>query len=168
MKKGTRSSLGGVERVEPVVDLTVRSLCKRPYPGHKKGCPNYDKRGSCPPQSRTVYEVLDLGRPVYCIWNVFPFGKHVRRMKRKHLEWSKRQCECCLYWQGTARKELNARIKRFLESCHTRMVVLCCPEAKGINVTETMRSLKIDLEWPPQTVAYQVALVGFPSTERLL
>jgi len=36
---------GGVAQVEPVIDLIVRTLCTTPYPGRKKGCPNYNKRG---------------------------------------------------------------------------------------------------------------------------
>lgn len=154
---------GGSAVVRPVVDLAVRSLCTRPYPGHKKGCPNYNKRGSCPPQSELIEHALDLERPIYCIWNVFPFGRYVRRMKKLHPEWSERQCKCCLYWQGTARKQLNARITCLLDSRRTGMVVVRCPEAKGVNVTATMLSLGIRLEWPPRDVAYQVALAGFPS-----
>lgn len=151
---------GGVSRVDPVIDHKVRLLCSRPYPGHKKGCPNYNDRNSCPPQARLLHQAIDLEQAVYCVWNVFAFGEHVARMRKKHSEWSQRQCECCLYWQGTARKHLRKRISNFLTSQPGRLVVIRCPEAMGVNVTATMQSLGLELEWPPRTVAYQVALVG--------
>jgi len=34
------------------------------------------------------------------------------------------------------------------------------PEAMGVNVTETMKRVGIELEWPPVNVAYQIALAG--------
>ena len=102
----------------------------------------------------------DLSKRVVAIYNNFDFKGHVDRMREKHPDWSKRQLECCLYWQGTARKELKRRIKIFEILAHERYVVNIVPEAMGVNVTETMKRVGIELEWPPVNVAYQVAMAG--------
>ena len=146
-----------IVQVVPVVDHSVRGLCVRPYPGHKKGCPNFGKRGSCPPSARFVEDVIDLSKPVFAVYNVFDLGAHVAKMKLKHPGWSVRQLRNCLYWQGGARKRLRELVR---ESVRDDTVVLFCPEACGVDVTETMRNAGVVLEWPPVNLTYQVALVG--------
>ena len=147
--------------VEPVIDYTVRSLCIRPYPNHPKGCPNYQKRTSCPPHCNIIKDVLKLNHIIVVVWNVFDFASHCQRMREKHPHWSERQVECCLYWQQGARKQLENEIDTFLNTkifLHPR--IIRTPEARGVNVTETMKSIGEILEWPPKTKTYQVALVG--------
>lgn len=41
--------------------------------------------------------------------------------------------------------------------------VVLTPEAHGVNLTETMRSAGIVLEWPPDRLAYQIVLAGTPA-----
>jgi hypothetical protein len=148
------------KEVKPIIDYEVRNLCFRSYPGHPKGCPNFGKRPSCPPKAPILSMVMDLDQPVYAIWNVFDFGRHTQRMNVVHPGWSRRQLECCLYWQGTARKQLQAEINQFLSEMDGLWTVIKCPEALGVNVTETMKSIGEHLEWPPVTKTYQVALAG--------
>lgn len=142
-----------------VHDPAVRKLCPKRYPGHPKGCPNYGKRRTCPPHAPLFMDIQDIEWPTFVIWNRFDFGAHVWRMRVKHPKWSERQLACCLYWQGTARKKLNEEIEKFKRS-HANYTVTRCPEAMGVNVTETMKHLGIVLEWPPERYAYQVA-IGF-------
>lgn len=146
--------------VNPVVNHTVRGLCVRQYSGHPKGCPNFGKKTRCPPQAPHVGEVFDLSQPVYAIWNVFDFGGHVARMKDKHPQWSDRQAACCLYWQGGARKALRRILLAFLRE-HPGMTAVQTPEAMGVDITATMGQIGEVLEWPPKTVTYQIALVGY-------
>ena len=80
-------------------------------------------------------------------------------MRGKHSNWSKRQLECCLYWQGTARKSLKKKIGEFLCS-HSSLFIVSCPEASGVNLTATMKQIGIDLEWPPKEYTYQIVLAG--------
>jgi len=153
--------------VSLVIDYSVRSLCLKSYGGHKKGCPNYKRCDRCPPVAPLIERVIDLSRPVFAIYNVFPLGRHVEQMRVKHPSWSSRQLLNCLYWQGTARKQLKAEIERFhkdmiIAQPRTRYLVLTTPEACGVNVTETMRAVGVMLEWPARTVAHQVAIVGEP------
>jgi len=153
--------IGCARRANPVIDLRVRGLCRRPYAGHPEGCPNWNRRPTCPPEAPLLGRVLVLNRPVYCIHNRFNLASHVARMRAKHPNWSERKLRCCLYWQGTARAALRRRVSEFLEA-HPRLLPLYCPEACGVDVTATMAAIGITLEWPPVHVAYQVALVGSP------
>lgn len=139
----------------------VHYLCVRSYPNHDNGCPNYGKKKGCPPGVPMFDRFYDLSKPIYAIYNKFDFKGHVERMKVKHSNWSKRQVECCLYWQGTARKKLKERIEIFrsLTICG-RYFITTVPEAMGINVTETMKRVGIELEWPPINVTYQIAMAG--------
>jgi len=147
------------KQVAPVLDTSVRALCRRPYAGHPKGCPNWDKKPGCPPQARVLEKILDLSKPVYAIWNKFDLGTHRAKMLAKHPDWSERQLVCCLYWQGTARKQLKSHVSDFLAQ-YPSYHVLTCPEACGVNITTTMANIGVELEWPPTNTTYQVALAG--------
>jgi len=151
--------------VEPVIDVGVRCLCRRPYYKHPKGCPNFGKRDTCPPKCPELKDVFNLDKSIYVIWNVFNFKKHCDRMREKHPNWSKRQIECCLYWQGTARKNLREEIARFKWE-HALLKIVMCPEAMGVNITKTMESIDQVLEWPPVWKTYQVALAGVPKNKK--
>lgn len=148
--------------VRPVIDTSVRNLCSRPYPNHPKGCPNYGKRDMCPPQSPLLWDKFDENMKVYALWADFDLGAHVRRMKEKHPEWSYRQLSCCLYWQGTARKFMKKEAFKWLSEFDTaRMLgVTACPEAMGVNVTATMKSIGVELEWPPKNITRVIWVAG--------
>lgn len=151
------------EIVRPVVDYSMRGLCKTPYHNHKNGCINWanKKRKQRPPHGPKIEDIVDLNKEVYCIYNRFNLGLHVDKMKEKHPEWTYYQLRCVLYWQGKARKELKSHIKNFLRDIDQKDFVLVeCPEGCGVNVTETMKQIGIELEWPPQKWAYQVVLIG--------
>lgn len=145
-------------RVKVVVDYSVRDLCSRRYYNHPKGCPNIGKK-DCPPHAPKIEDVLDLSQDVYAVYNVFGLGEHVARMKKKHPEWTERQLKCCLYWQPKARKQLKEKIVAFKKQ-FTGMYIIKNPEACGVNVTATMKTADIRLEWPPEEWSYQIVLGG--------
>ena len=156
-----------------VITPKVRGMCRLPYPGHPKGCPNWNLRSTCPPEAKPLGEVLDLSQEVTLVYTIFDLADHVDKLRQAHPGWSDRQLNCCLYWQGGARKKLREEVGvvlkgiqqkgSFLDGYETEpKVVLYCPEACGLNVTETMARQGIILEWPPVTVTYQVALIGNP------
>jgi predicted metal-binding protein len=161
-------------RVNPVIDDRVRGLCTRPYPGAPRGCPNFGKKFGCPPHAPLFQNVFDLERPIYAVINIFDFEGHVARMKAKHPDWTDKQAGCSRYWQSTARKDHMEKIKEFLGEhqeytvCTAwykgappmKRILYSAPEAMGIDVTKTLRNAGIELEWPPKTVARQVALAG--------
>jgi len=145
--------------VKPIfLDGLPGDLCCLEYPLHPHGCPNYEKKVGCPPMAKHLRDLIEFSL-VYAIWNIFPFGQHVQRMKSLHPEWSERQVRCCLYWQGKARKQLGFEVDYFL-SLHPDMHIIQCPEASGVNVTKTMASINKFLEWPPEKIAYQIVLAG--------
>lgn len=151
----------GIIEVKPVIIRPVYRLCVRPYPNHKKGCPNYGRKKGCPPGVPMFDSFYDLSKPIYAIYNAFDFKGHVDHVRERHPDWSERQLKCCLYWQGSARKRLNERIEIFKRLVHNRRyIVNTVPEAMGVQVTETMKRIGIELEWPPVNVAYQVAMAG--------
>ncbi len=153
--------------VIPVIDISVRGLCRRPYPNHPRGCPNYGKRPACPPAAPLLWDYFDRHRPTYVVWNRFPIGEHAQRMWRRHPDWTERQAYCCLYWQPRARKQLAHAIAFCRKGNRPAgLVATVCPEAMGVNVTETMLQCGITLEWPPRQWAYQVALMGTPKNAR--
>jgi hypothetical protein len=119
----------------------------------------------CPPGSPVIHQRLDLAVPVYAIVNEFDLAEHVGRMHHAHPDWTQRQLECCLYWQNRARRELELTIVKFLLTNRVDQVERC-PEAGGVNVTETLHRVGIELEWPPRKIVRQVALAGRAPTAR--
>jgi predicted metal-binding protein len=148
-----------IVRVYPVIDYGVRELCHKPYPLHPRGCPNYNNRKRCPPKAPYFDQVYDLSKPVYAVVNEFDIGVHIAKMKLKHPTWSDRQLRCVLYWQGSARKQLKAQIRKELVALPGYMVTMT-PEGMGVNVTKTMAEVGIILEWPPVHTARQIAFMA--------
>lgn len=153
------SNICFVYPVQPVLDASVRTLCRRPYPGHPRGCPNWAKKDGCPPKVKLLNRYLDLAQPVFAVVHEFDIAGHVERMRAAHPTYSERQLRCCLYWQGRARSLWKVGIKEFLWT-HPGYTAVPCPEAQGVNITETMRLAGVDLKWPPVKVSRQVPLCG--------
>lgn len=151
-----------------VINYSVRDLCFKPYPNHPKGCPNYGKRGFCPPRCPKLEDYFDISQGLWIVWIEFDFAAHRRKMLKKHPNWSQRQIDCCLYWQGTANKKLREEVadaEYYLQGRGSWKTALC-PEAMGMNVTATMKKLGVILEWPPQNVVRKVAIIGIRKYEK--
>jgi len=146
-------------QVNPIIDYSVRGLCIKPYYNHPKGCPNFNKKQGCPPNAKYFDKVYDLTKPVCAICNIFDIKTHIKNMKVKQPNWSEHQLRCVLYWQGSARKHLKEHIIKFMKE-NRNYSIETCPEAMGVNLTETMENAGIILEWMPENVAYQIALAG--------
>jgi len=146
-----------------IVDSSVRRLCSRAYPNHSKGCPNFGKRASCPPQCKLLEDEFDLKQGFWVVWVNFDFETHRNKMLQKHPNWSQRQIDCCLYWQGKVKSQLKKEVQTllfFLTGNNWRLVNGLCPEAMGINITGTMELIGVKLEWPPKQIVRKVALIG--------
>lgn len=144
------------------IDYSVRELCGRPYPNHPKGCPNFRIRPLCPPRCPFLEDVYDLSQGFWVMWIDFNFAAHRCKMKKWHPNWSQRQIDCCLYWQGTTNKMLREAVADVEYSLKDagRYKTSYCPEAMGVNVTATMKSLGVILEWPPKNIVRKVAIIG--------
>ena len=151
------------QQVIPVYHPAVRGLCLHPYPNHLHGCPNYMHADRCPPKSPLFPDVYETAGDFYVIWSIFDLGKHVQHMRFRHPKWSDRQLRCVLYWQGRARVHLRRAIMIFRmehPEIDDRHLIHETPEALGIDVTTTMKSIGIDIPWPPIDTVYHVALAG--------
>lgn len=155
----------GAVRIFPVMDLSACKACLRPYPGHPKGCPNYGKRDTCPPKALLLDDTYDLHEGVVCVYNRFDLRAHVEKMRTNNPTWTERQLYCCLYWQGTARKQLRAQMNQYLSGNSRGLVPVYVPEACGVDVTATVLQAGIELEWPPRNFAYQIAFLCLPKAE---
>lgn len=148
-------------QVHPVIDYKMRKLCVQPYYNHPKGCPNFNKKEGCPPQAEFFDKTYDLIQPIYAICNIFDYKTHIEKMRKKQPNWSERQIHCVLYWQNGARSHLSKHIVNFLREHNGEGYRIAkCPEAMGVNLTETMKNAGIVLEWMPVNVAYQIVLAS--------
>jgi len=146
--------------VDVILTQSPGAWCKLPYPGHKKGCPNYCKEARCPPYA----PILSCTERYAMVAIKFHVGEHARRMKAKHPKWSDKQCYSCLYWQNTARKAL----KEWANECATHYCfprIIYTPEAQGAIITKMMLAHGIRLEWPPKEYTWLVALIEYPTAK---
>ena len=65
------------------LDKKFQGICKKPYYGHSKGCPNYGKRKDCPPNLPLLDEIFDFEKDIYLIYTIFPIGEFAEKMKKK-------------------------------------------------------------------------------------
>ncbi len=142
-----------------IIDPSVRMLCCRPYQNHPRGCPNFNRKYGCPPEAPLFTARYNMSGKFFAIVNDFPLDSHTARMRKLHPDWTDRQLECCLYWQPKARKKLNEIIFGFTY-IYDEYIVDRCPEAGGVNVTETLKLVDLALEWPPKHIVRQVAIAG--------
>ena len=102
---------------------------------------------------------------MYAVYVQFNLAEHVQRMLNWHPTWTERQAYCCLYWQPRARQELRLAIHYFRAHSEHGMTVIQCPEACGVNVGATLRTMPdpVYLEWPPRNYVYLTMLAGMPA-----
>lgn len=150
-----------IKQVNPIIDYKFKGYCLKPYDGHPKGCPNFNnpKRPDCPPRAPKFDQYFDMNKSIYAIIIEFDLSSHVTRMKIANPNWSDKQARCCLYWQGSVRKELKKATAQFLKT-HPGYEISYTPEAMGLNVTETLQNVGINLEWPPIHKVCKVAIAG--------
>ena len=153
-----------IHYVKPMIDYSVRNLCFKEYPNHKKGCPNFGNRFMCPPTAPLIKDFFNLDKRIMAVVIHFNLELHRQKMLALHPKWSKRQTDCCLYWQGTVRKQLKKEIAYNLTRSplfdSEKLIATDCPEAMGVDVTATMKNAGIILEWPPEKIVRKIAFIG--------
>ncbi len=148
-----------IELPNVIYDIRARdgTWCKLPYPNHPKGCPNFPR---CPRQYRDFLDFTIQDRLWYAVLVEFDLQRHSAIMRIKHPDWTDRQCQNLLYWQGKVRSTL--RRKAYPDYPNRPVdgrLVLEIPEASGINVFETMAQVGIIIERHPNIVR-KVMLIG--------
>ena len=151
-------------QVVPVIDYDTRKLCVKPYYNHKHGCPNFNKRQDCPPFAPLFDCYFDISKPVYAIYHAFDIKAHSDRMQQKHPDWTDKQINCVLYWQGSARKQLTSKINCFLME-YPEYEANITPEAMGVDMIKTMASVGITICFPPVDIVYKIALAGIKNRQ---
>ena len=91
-------------QLNEIVSTNTAKLCVLPYPNHPKGCPNFNKKEGCPPNTPLWDSIIKP--PYYLFYQQFDLQKQEQRMLKRHPRWSKRQARCCLYWQRKVVKSL--------------------------------------------------------------
>jgi len=145
-----------------------RGMCAKKYPLHPKGCPNYGKYATCPPNAPMFDEIFDMNKDIYLIYYRFDIGTHIEKMKKRHPNWSERQLRSVLYWQGTAKKGHKEEIRKFMNEYEELGYEVCVPEGYGVDVTKTLANIGIILEWPPMKYSYRIAFAGIPKKGKSL
>lgn len=139
---------------------TAGKLCRLKYPNHPKGCPKYGKDDKCPPKIKSIDNYIDLEKPIYIIYSEFDLESHVKNMKLKHPNWTKRQCKNVLYWQESSRKQLRKRI----EWCNNVIdfnFVAYCPEGMNVNVYATCKLAGLKLQRIRNLkICHHIAIIG--------
>lgn len=143
------------ELKEVVVCKEVRNWCRLPYLDHPNGCRYYGQRDDCPPRAKLFNEIV---KPPYALVAIrFNLDEHVRKLKKKHANWSDRQAGCVWYFQGT----LNKRIREECEKLKKKnSVVFYRPESNGVNVFETCKRIGLRLKRNPKRFVWKVAIIG--------
>jgi hypothetical protein len=143
---------------EIVFDIRARdgTWCKMPYPDHPNGCPNFPK---CVMSHPHILSVDLKDRFWYAVLEEFDLKKHTEEMKKKHPNWSERQCRNLLYWQNGVRSRLRKKTESYINPLSDD-IILEIPEACGINMIETMSKagIKIQTDHPDNVI--KVMLIG--------
>lgn len=150
--------------------------CKLPYPNHPKGCPNYNKNPLCPPNSKYMKYILEQYNYFYLIYTDFDLKSHREKMLLKHPNWTNRQANNLLYWQGSVKKILKDIIKKIYRlNPNSKKYLLFCGsglkdkifnqnniysmEAVGIDVFKTLKNNDINFEYKPRNKVILVSLL---------
>ena len=143
------------------INHRAREWCKLPYPGHRYGCPNYDRKEVCPPQAPLIEDFFNLNKPLLLIAIKFDLANHIRRMRVLHPKWTDRQARCVLYWQSGVNNDLKIAA---LQLCNKRpeLTYTLLPEAMGVNVLTTALDAGIPVKIKPIDIVYKIALLGEP------
>ena len=141
------------ELKEIVATDCTKEWCKLPYPNHKKGCPNYGKK-DCPPKADFFKNIIKS--PFKLVAVNFNLEEHAKKIKEKHPNWSDRKARCVLYWQ----KKIDKKLKQECEKIKDDNIILYRPEAHGVNLFATCKSIGLILERNPKKYVWKMAILG--------
>jgi len=140
-----------------VLTPETREWCKLPYPNHPDGCPNYGKKADCPPNAPWFTDVV---KPPYTLVGVrFNLQNHIRKMRKKHPNWTHRQLKCLLYWQNKVRSQLRKKCEKVATKIEDAIIVYN-GEAMGINYFATCKNIGLILERNPRKYVWKIAIIG--------
>jgi len=143
-----------------VMSKNTGRWCRLAYPGHPHGCPNYGKKPECPPQAGIVRTYFDVAKPMFLVHSEFSVRAQAIRMKKRHPQWTDRQCRNLLYWQAASRRQLLDRAAQTARLLGTDAMTIT-PEAMGVNAFVTARLAGLVLDRTNSLeICRHVALLG--------
>ena len=158
-------------QVTPILNPKAREWCKMPYPGHPKGCPNFNTgKKECPPDAPMFDDFFDMSGDFWMGVEKFELGEHVKRMIALHPDWTDKQARCCLYWQNGVRKRLRTDTELFISLLLPDLINIddgdgeydytMLPEAMGMNVIATALRHDIPIKARPVDAIHKISIVG--------
>ena len=139
-----------------------RSMCIKPYKGHKYGCPNYGRLPTCPPNMPCMFDQMYDVNEVYAVVTKFDREAYfdIRRAKRPDLP--EGQIRNLRNWQPISVKETELAVREFyLENPDkANYVSTNYLECMGVQVQDSLRPVGIDIVFPPGRFVYRVSFVG--------
>lgn len=143
-----------------VINEEAGEWCRLPYPGHKKGCPMFNKKPTCPPKIGHVGRNFDLSGPLYLVHSEFDLNADIERRRKNWPDATERQLRCVLYWQETSRDQMRQRAKLAVYNLNLNQVSFC-PEGMMVNVFATARLSGLQLDKTRHLkICRHVALIG--------
>lgn len=122
-----------------------QTWCTKPYPRHRKGCPNHTHCQYHVKKHKTAAECFNLDSPMWLIYVEFDLDAQAIKMKKKHPNWSDVQCRNLLYWQRGIDNKLST-------ICHDFIIInkleyyVTMGEGFGINMYATCAKLGLKLD----------------------
>lgn len=143
-----------------VYERKIQFYCKRPFPAHPEGCPNFGVKKGCPPNEKLIDEIIDLEKDVFLIITEFHFKDYTNKFDVLSDAWFERE-----NWEPLAKKQHAREVDEFLKE-HTNYTADDCPEARGVNLgamLQEQKEIKLDWTWPPKptSTTYVISLAGF-------
>ena len=152
---GIREATGKI-----LITRKAGAWCQIPYPSYPKGCTNYGKAETCPPNAPMVDQWFDLEFPHWFVVAKCDITAQAAKMAEAHPEWSPKQCANSRYWQGPAHKMLRYHSRELMEKNPGTDFTLR-PEAMGVIVITTAKKLGIPIELKPNGTLFKISLVGY-------
>lgn len=166
-------SAHSIQRDTIVFTPETRAWCRRPYPGHPRGCPRFGKANLCPPKLKYDPSILNPYSHFYLAVARFDLKSYCALRLCEHPSWTERQQRCLLYWQPAVRNMLANYVDQIAFANYGKVdrVIGCgatfthnlqevpSQEAAGIDVFNTYRQNKIDFEEKPVNVVVLSSLI---------
>lgn len=146
--------------VETVFDPDIRTLCRRPYPDHPHGCPNYGKRSDCPPHAPFFPRAYDTSAPNYLAVVKFDFAKYLEERRVIHPDWTERALRNPRHYQGHLRADLSRFVGQIMPQMDCGYEPIFNPEAMGVDIASMFPKVGLQWEFPPQANNYRVCLIA--------
>ena len=141
-----------------IQDLKMIAFCRTPYPKHPRGCPNWNYKEGCPPQTKPFLNLYLPG--VRVVIAQMDFGRYLTLKKQRHPDWTERALRNPLHWQGHLRAKLNMYVSSL--EIPPGFEIVDNPEAMGINIFETCHRADFVLERNPTLFVCKIKFLAKP------